>query len=297
MKKKGGSIREAGRSSRGGPPGRGSELLVPVARPTRCAAWSLPRSTRQRVSIPAARPKSLDFFGTPLVIKPSQGQLSGSAGRLAIANAISGSANVHASLEADDDMASLVRRKEISPKLGNLRQERSTTAACRVHVSPLSGTLDQPAPTRCEWWQGATTLNCYSKMAWGLWVQLVTIRLHLEAKMVLPQVLGGSTLAGWVAKKVDRLQIWHWVADGISPLQPTSSGHVRKSLSQDVTPISHFRFATYRPEGGHSLWISRSAELRSDGRAAHNQTSLSGAFSFSARVVREKPICRPTAWA
>ena len=36
------------------------------------------------MSIPAAWPQVLDFFGTPLVIEPSQGQLSGDAGLLPI---------------------------------------------------------------------------------------------------------------------------------------------------------------------------------------------------------------------
>src|SRR5215475_1625562 len=36
------------------------------------------------MSIPAAWPQVLDFFGTPLVIEPSQGQLSGDVGLLPI---------------------------------------------------------------------------------------------------------------------------------------------------------------------------------------------------------------------
>jgi hypothetical protein len=36
------------------------------------------------MSLPAARPQVLDFFGTPLVIELSQGQLSGDAGLLPI---------------------------------------------------------------------------------------------------------------------------------------------------------------------------------------------------------------------
>ena len=36
------------------------------------------------MSIPAAWPQVLDFFGTPLVIEPSAGQLSGDAGLLPI---------------------------------------------------------------------------------------------------------------------------------------------------------------------------------------------------------------------
>ena len=36
------------------------------------------------MSIPAAWPQVLDFFGTPLVIEPSQGQLSGDAGLLPV---------------------------------------------------------------------------------------------------------------------------------------------------------------------------------------------------------------------
>src|SRR5262249_19927987 len=39
---------------------------------------SLPR--RLAMSLPSAWPRVLDFFGTPLVIAPSQGQLSGDAG-------------------------------------------------------------------------------------------------------------------------------------------------------------------------------------------------------------------------
>jgi len=36
------------------------------------------------MSIPAAWPQCLDFFGTPIVIEPSQGQLSINAGLLPI---------------------------------------------------------------------------------------------------------------------------------------------------------------------------------------------------------------------
>jgi hypothetical protein len=36
------------------------------------------------MSVPSAWPQVLDFFGTPLVIEPSQGQLSGDAGLLPI---------------------------------------------------------------------------------------------------------------------------------------------------------------------------------------------------------------------
>jgi hypothetical protein len=36
------------------------------------------------VSIPAAWPQVLDFFGTPLVIEPSSGQLSSDAGLLPV---------------------------------------------------------------------------------------------------------------------------------------------------------------------------------------------------------------------
>jgi hypothetical protein len=36
------------------------------------------------MSIPAAQPQVLDFFGTPLVIEPAQGQLSGDAGLLPV---------------------------------------------------------------------------------------------------------------------------------------------------------------------------------------------------------------------
>jgi hypothetical protein len=36
------------------------------------------------MSIPSARPQSLDFFGTPIVIEPSPGQLSSDAGLLPV---------------------------------------------------------------------------------------------------------------------------------------------------------------------------------------------------------------------
>src|SRR5438105_1925844 len=47
-----------------------------------CQVFSAP--TEADMSIPAAWPQTLDFFGTPLVIEPSQGQLSSNAGLLPI---------------------------------------------------------------------------------------------------------------------------------------------------------------------------------------------------------------------
>src|SRR5262245_19568028 len=69
------------------PPGsicQGSELLAPVARPTRGATRSCPQSRRQPMSVPTAWPQVLDFFGTPIVIESSPGQLSSDAGLLPI---------------------------------------------------------------------------------------------------------------------------------------------------------------------------------------------------------------------
>src|SRR6516165_10869460 len=47
-------------------------------------AASFPRSWRPPMIIPAAWPQVLDFFGKPLVIEPSAGQLSGDAGLLPV---------------------------------------------------------------------------------------------------------------------------------------------------------------------------------------------------------------------
>jgi hypothetical protein len=46
--------------------------------------WLVPHLRRQQMSIPTAWPQVLDFFGTPLVIEPSPGQLSSDAGLLPI---------------------------------------------------------------------------------------------------------------------------------------------------------------------------------------------------------------------
>jgi hypothetical protein len=55
------------------------------------------------VSLPGVWPQVLDFFGTPLVIEPSAGQLSGNAGLLPLRQ-------FDAALAADDDLAYLATR-------------------------------------------------------------------------------------------------------------------------------------------------------------------------------------------
>src|SRR5262245_35413237 len=57
--------------------------IFPRRRRLTCgAARSIPQPGRQPMSIPAALPQVLDFFGIPLVIEPSAGQLTSDAGLL-----------------------------------------------------------------------------------------------------------------------------------------------------------------------------------------------------------------------
>ena len=55
------------------------------------------------MSVPAPWPQVLDFFGTPLVIEPSPGQLSSDAGLLPIRQFDEGIGLIHAFAAALDD--------------------------------------------------------------------------------------------------------------------------------------------------------------------------------------------------
>jgi hypothetical protein len=55
------------------------------------------------MSLPAALPKNLDFFATPVVIRPSPGRLSGDAGLLSVLQFAQRTGLTRAFAEALDD--------------------------------------------------------------------------------------------------------------------------------------------------------------------------------------------------
>ena len=121
------------------------------------------------MSIPAAWPQVLDFFGTPLVIEPSVGQLSGDAGLLPIRQFDDRTGLTRAFADALDDPRDLGRVEHPFPGMASARvsgilavrrrdgpavRDRAVGVEVATQEFVRFGLIDVPGPPGCAFPRG-----------------------------------------------------------------------------------------------------------------------------------------------